>query len=92
MRLVWSAGAEADRLAIFQFAESDSGFAAQALDAAIEEGADQLLDSPDMGRPGVVSDTRELAVHPNYRLIYDVAGDETRVLGIVHVRRQWPGE
>jgi toxin ParE1/3/4 len=92
MTLIWSVGAEADRLAIFQFAESDSGFAAQAIDAAIEEGAEQLLDTPDAGRPGIAPDTRELAVHPNYRLIYDTAGENIRVLALVHVRRQWPGE
>lgn len=92
MRIIWSASAEADRLAVFQFAESDSGFAAQALDLAIGEGAEALLDMPETGRPGAVPDTRELAVHPNYRLIYDVAGEDIRILAIVHVRRQWPGE
>jgi toxin ParE1/3/4 len=92
MRLIWSAAAEADRLAVFQFAETDSGFAAQALDSAIGEGAEGLIELPDAGRPGVVPDTRELAVHPNYRLVYDVAGNDIRILAIVHARRQWPGE
>ncbi|MFC3441026.1 type II toxin-antitoxin system RelE/ParE family toxin [Sphingobium rhizovicinum] len=42
------------------------------------------------GRPGRVTGTRELIVHRNYMLIYDVVGDVVRILRILHTRRQWP--
>lgn len=33
---------------------------------------------------------RELVVHRNYILVYDVTGDEVRILRVLHARRQWP--
>ena len=45
---------------------------------------------PQLGRPGRVESTRELVVHRNYILVYDVAGDVVRVLHVLHATRQWP--
>ncbi|MGY0633380.1 type II toxin-antitoxin system RelE/ParE family toxin [Luteimonas sp. A478] len=33
---------------------------------------------------------RELVVHPNYILIYDITGEMLRVLRVLHAARQWP--
>jgi len=43
-----------------------------------------------LGRPDRVTGTRELVVHRTSILFYDVAGDEVRVLRVLHARRQWP--
>jgi toxin ParE1/3/4 len=34
--------------------------------------------------------TRELSVHPNYRLIYELIGDDVHILNVAHARRDWP--
>lgn len=91
MRLLWSGEAESDRIAIFQASAAESVFAADALDVMIEEGAETLLDAPESGRPANAG-TRELIVHPSYRMIYDIAGEDVRILAIVHATRMWPGE
>ena len=43
-----------------------------------------------MGRPGRQAHTRELVAHRHYILIYDVAGEQVRVLRVLHTARQWP--
>jgi len=49
-----------------------------------------LADHPGLGRVGRVAGTLELVVHKNYILIYDVAGDQVRVLRVLHAARKWP--
>lgn len=90
MKLLWSPEAEADRLAIFRLTAAESVFAADALDVLFEEGADALVDSPDSGKAGTVRGTRELAVHPSYRLIYAIGPEAIQILALVHNRRMWP--
>ena len=88
--LVWSPESEADRLSIFKHIAADNATAAFDMEALFEDRAEQLLDFPDMGRPGTLADTCELTVHPNYRLIYEVAKDTVRILNVIHARREWP--
>lgn len=54
------------------------------------EKALRLLDHPMLGRLGRMTGTRELVVHANYILVYDVKGDQVRVLRLLHAARQWP--
>lgn len=49
-----------------------------------------MINFPNMGRQGRVSGTRELVVHPNYLLVYDVVGDRVRILRVLHAAMQWP--
>lgn len=90
MRLIWSPEAEADRLAIFRLTAAESVFAADALDVLFEEGADQLSEAPETGRPGSTQGARELTVHPNYKMIYAISADAIHILALVHTRRMWP--
>lgn len=60
------------------------------MDELFSERAHGLVRHPAIGRPGRVSSTRELVVHPNYVLIYDIMGDDVRILRLLHARRQWP--
>ena len=89
MMLHWTPEAIQDREAIYNYIESDNPGAALALDALFEQKAARLTDQPRIGRPGRVVGTRELAVHPNYILVYDLSGDPVRVLRVLHAARQW---
>ena len=91
MRLVWSRRARDDRRAIREFIAADNREAAIALDELISARAARLVRHPELGRPGRVPNTRELVVHRNYLLIYDLAeGELVRVLRVLHAARQWP--
>lgn len=90
MKLVWTRSAAADRREIRTYIAQDNPAAALALDELFSEKAGRLLDHPGVGRPGRIAGTRELVVHQNYILIYDLAGDWVRVLRVLHAARQWP--
>ena len=90
MKLYWTPEAIADRDAIFDYIEADNPAAAAALDEFFSEKAERLTDHPKIGRPGRVEGTRELVVHENYILVYDIVGDLTRILRVLHAARQWP--
>lgn len=89
MKLIWTSLAQADRKQIRQHIAQDNPAAAIALDEMISEKASRLVDHPNVGRLGRVAGTRELVVHPSYILIYDSAGDQVRVLRVLHAARQW---
>jgi toxin ParE1/3/4 len=92
LKLAWTLEAQTDRRAIFAYIENDNPQAANKLDAQFSKRASQLVSHPMIGRMGRVPGTRELVAHPNYILIYDVAGETVRVLRILHAARQWPAE
>ena len=89
MRLIWT-GPARDRRAIREYIAADNPRAALALDELIAAKAGRLVRHPQLGRPGRIENTRELVVHRNYILVYDVAGDVVRVLHLLHAARQWP--
>jgi len=90
MELFWTSEAIQDRETIYEHIEADNPIAALSLDELFSESAGHLLDHPDLGRPGRVTGTRELVVHDNYILIYDLTSDLIRILRILHAARQWP--
>ena len=81
-----------DRLSIFTFIAERNSSAAKALDTVIEARAEQLVSLPRLGRLGKIEGTRELTVHRNYRLIYEIRGMTVIILNIVHASRNWPPE
>ena len=91
MKLVWSRAASDDRRAIREYVAAENPRAAIALDELIGAKAAALARHPELGRPGRVPNTRELVVHRNYPLVYDIAeGKLVRVLRVLHAARQWP--
>lgn len=90
MELFWTPEAIQGRSEIYDYIEADNPVAALTLDELFAEKARYLVDHPGLGRPGRVAGTRELVVHPNYILVYDVAGNRVRVLRVLHAARQWP--
>ena len=43
-----------------------------------------------LGRPGRVDGTRELLVHRNYFMVYDVKDERIRIVRVLHGARRWP--
>ena len=90
MSLFWTPESIQDREDIYNFIEADNPAAALDLDEMFSEKALHLVDHPGLGRLGRVIGTREMVVHPNYILVYDVRDDRVRVLRVLHAARRWP--
>ncbi len=90
MKLLWTIEARQDRRETRDYIARDNPAAALALDEMISAKARNLLAHPALGRPGRIAGTRELVVQRNHILIYDVAGEDVRILRLLHARRQWP--
>ena len=89
--LQWLPSAEAALDEIIDYIAIDN------LDAALKLG-DQILSAveaqlthhPHIGRPGRVAGTRELVVHRNYIVVYQVGTGAVIVLDIIHAARFHP--
>ena len=90
MKLYWTVEAIADRIDIYDYIETDNPAAALVLDELFSQAAERLQHHPMLGRTGRVDRTCELVAHENYILVYDIAGDEVRILRVLHAARTWP--
>lgn len=91
MRLEWSVHAFEDRIAIFDYIEADNPLAAATIDDRIRHQVQQLTRYPQSGRIGRVENTRELVIDRTpYIVAYHVAGDEVRILRVLHSAHLWP--
>lgn len=90
MRLFWTRRAQHDRKGTREYIAEENPAAAVAMDELFAGKAASLIDHPELGRAGRVAGTRELVVHRNYILVYDVAGGAVRVLRVLHAARKWP--
>ena len=89
--LHWLPSAEMALEEIIEYIAIDNLNAALALgDRIIDAVEDNLTEHPNMGRPGRVEGTRELVVHKNYVVIYQVAADAVTLLDVVHASRAYP--
>ena len=86
----WSDEATTDLVDIIDYIEQRNALAAQNLHAAIVQSAENLPLMPYLFRPGRVPGTRELVVHPNYIVVYQVGSDVIDILRILHSRQQYP--
>ena len=48
------------------------------------------VEHPYLFRPGRLAGTREIVVHPNYILVYQVGDGALVVLRVLHARQQYP--
>ena len=58
--------------------------------ARIQDATRPLAQHPLLFRPGRVAGTREMVAHPNYIVVYRVAGDSVEVLNVLHARQAYP--
>jgi len=90
MKLIWTSRAMRDRDEIYDYINADNPAAAANLDEIFVERAKTLKDYPNLGRTGRITGTRELVVHRSYILLYDINGDNVRILRVLHAARRWP--
>ncbi len=90
MKVRWTPEAEQDRYNVVEYIAADNPRAAVKMDELFGDSVAMLANFPLMGRNGVVSGTRELILHENYRLVYDVEDECVWILALVHIARQWP--
>jgi len=92
VRVLWTVGARADLLEMFDYIASEDVDAALRLRDKIRGATKNLVDHPEIGRmvPELGDPAlRELIVRP-YRVVYLVHESEVHVLGLVHSRMMMP--
>lgn len=92
MKVLWAPEAEQDRDDIWDTIAADDPLAAARMDLLFAESAAKLADFPMLGHVGKILGTREWIPHESYRLVYEIAIDESTVwvLALVHTARHWP--
>jgi toxin ParE1/3/4 len=88
--LEWRPMALEDRDAIMDHIAEDNVAAALKLDAEFEAHADRACKTPTLYKPGRMKGTREIVVHPNYVMVYQVETAAVVILRVLHAAQQWP--
>jgi len=84
--------AEQDRVDIYDYIAVDNPRAAGHMSALFGKAASRLADFTYMGKTGPFPGTRELIVHRQYRLVYqvDIDTETVWILALIHGARDWP--
>ncbi|MCU5775570.1 type II toxin-antitoxin system RelE/ParE family toxin [Erwiniaceae bacterium BAC15a-03b] len=90
MRVHWAEQALNDSEQIWEYLVERNPVAAIKMDELFESAADRLAEFPYMGHEGLISGTREVYPHENYRLIYEIHSDSVWILALVHTSQLWP--
>ena len=92
MRVQWSEPALSDLHNISTYLEAASSLpTANRITRAIYESVQSLKVLPNRGRPGRLSDTRELLIPKlPYIVVYRVLPDSVSIARILHGAQQWP--
>ena len=92
MTPIWSPEAIADLIALRDYITQDDPAAARLVALHIIRNVETLLpNSPEMGRPGRVPGTRELAIpRTPYIVPYRLVGNTIQILRVFHGARRWP--
>jgi addiction module RelE/StbE family toxin len=90
VRVIWTPEALQDRTDIWDYIAADNPRAAARMDELFSDAAARLADHPKLGRTGKIQGTRELVVHENYLLVYEISGETLWMLVLIHTSRQWP--
>lgn len=89
--IVWSDIAIDQYAAAFDYLAERNWSAAEKLRSRVRETVERLSRRP-IGRPGRAPDTFEKIIErTSYLLVYELAGDELRVLRLFHMSQDWQG-
>ena len=91
MHLRWSPDAADDLEAIVLHIREASPDTARRIALELYAGIGRLTEYPQMGRPGRVAGTRELALPGMpWLAIYRVSGEVIEIVRVLHGRQRWP--
>ena len=91
MRLVWLRRAVADRDAQLDFIAQDNPRAAIEQGDRIAQQVGQLIEQPEIGRPGRKQGTRERVINGTpFVVVYRIKGQRIELLRLLHGSQQWP--
>ena len=91
MRILWTRRASAQLEAAYEFISDDNLSAAEKQLDMIKQAVEQLVNFPEMGRPGRVYGTRELIIQSTpYIVAYRLKGSVVEILALLHGARRWP--
>jgi toxin ParE1/3/4 len=80
-----------DRDAQLDYIAEDNPMAAVAQGDRIEDQVDQLLQHPQLGRPGRKQGTRELVISRTpFIVVYRIRGKRIELLRLLHGAQKWP--
>jgi toxin ParE1/3/4 len=85
----WRPSARKDLFEIIKYIGKDSSFTAQIFSEKIKEKISVLSEHPELGRMGVVNGTRELVIHSNYVIIYEIRVAKIEIVRIKHAARTY---
>jgi len=89
MLVEWRPEARAELRQILIYVSDRNLGAANELSQSVEVATSALPEHPYLYRSGRVIGTREIVVHPNYLVIYQVT-DRIEILSVVHARQEYP--
>jgi toxin ParE1/3/4 len=93
MRVIWARPALADLDEIQDYVAQDSPVAAYKLVSEIFERTERVLSTiPLAGRPGRVSDTRELVLTGTSFIVAYRMRETVEVLAVIHMATEWPDD
>ncbi|WP_373754153.1 type II toxin-antitoxin system RelE/ParE family toxin [Neisseria weixii] len=90
MQINWTTKALNDAENIINYIAEENPIAALETDDLIRKAVTILETMPLAGRYGNLPNTRELVIHRNYFIIYEILPDCVRILGVKHTRQQYP--
>ena len=92
MKIIWSPTARSKTREILEYISKDNPDAALALINQIEEKVEKLIQNPEVGRilPEINNQsTREIVVHKNYGVIYEIFQNSIEILTVRHFRQDF---
>lgn len=88
--LIWQPSARLQARNLISYIAERNSSAAQRIKDLIDDRIALARVVPGMGRPGRVTATRELIVHPNYIVIYMHDDTTLTVLRVLHAHQRYP--
>jgi toxin ParE1/3/4 len=93
MRIVWTDQAKSDLREQIRYIAAQDRDAAKRQRSRIHQAVSYLRDTPKIGRPGAIADTRELAIAgTSYIAVYSIVGDDIEIYHVYHGRQNWQAE
>ena len=93
MKIIWSPQAKEDLFSLFSYVAADNPSSARKLRDTIFSKIEILVETPSIGRPGRVPETKELIIdNTPYIIPYRCVHDRLEIIRVYHSSRKWPAK